>query len=82
MDELSVKLHAGGTKSEAIDDTQYTASDQALSVTWTDFTVTASNMPDNDDGRQADKIRYIFGWTLHINSDDVKRSFSEPEDEE
>lgn len=77
-DEFSFKLHAGGTKSEAIDDAQYTASDQAITITWTNFFLTASNMPDNVDGRQSDKVRYVFGWTMVIDSDDSKRNATMP----
>lgn len=74
MDELSFKLHAGSTKSRSIDDTQNTASDQAVTITWTNFFAMASNMPDNEDGRQSDKIRYLFGWNMVISTDSKNNS--------
>lgn len=69
MDELSFKLHAGASGSEAIDDAQYSASDHSATIKWTNFFLTASNMPDNKDGRQSDRVRYVFGWIMVIGTD-------------
>lgn len=81
MEDLSFRLHAGGTKSEAIDDTQHSASDQSATIIWKAFFATASYMPDNEDGRQSDKVRYVFGWSMVISSDDLKRDSLETNDE-
>ena len=54
---------------KAIDDTQYSASDHSATIKWTNFFLTASNMPDNKDGRQSDRVRYVFGWIMVIGTD-------------
>ena len=66
MNELSFKIHYGSQKSEAIDDTQYIVSDSSVTLKWRKFFVTASNMEDNEDGRQSDIVRYFFGLSMDI----------------
>lgn len=66
MDKLSVKLHIGEQKSEAIDDTQNRVGDRSFTLKYDDFFLTSSYMTDNEDGRQSDRIRYVFGWSIEL----------------
>ena len=66
MDKLSVNLHIGEQKSEAIDDTQNRVGDRSLTLKYDDFFLTSSYMTDNEDGRQSDRIRYVFGWSIEL----------------
>ena len=63
---LSLHLHIGSQGSRAIDDTQYTVSDQSATLKWGNFFFTASDMCDNEDGRQSDHARYLAGWSVEV----------------
>lgn len=63
---FSFKIHAGEQMSKAIDDTQYRVGDRSLTLKYKDIYCTASTMTDNEDGRQTNKIRYTFGWSIII----------------
>lgn len=66
--ELSVKFHLGSQKSEAIDDIpEHRVGDRNVTLAWRNIFITASNMTDNLDGRQSDRVRYILGWRTVIN---------------
>lgn len=66
-DKLSLKLHYGSQRSEAIDDTpEHRVSDRSVTLEWRNIFFTASNLSDNIDGRQTDKVRYVFGWSMAV----------------
>lgn len=60
---LSLELHYGSQTSDAIHDTpEHRVGDFRATLMWRRFSFTASNLTDNVDGRQSDKIRYVLGW--------------------
>jgi uncharacterized protein (TIGR02001 family) len=64
-DELSLTLHLGSQKSAAIDDyPEQSVGDHSATLKWKNVFFTASNMTDNEDGRQSDKVRYLLGVKL------------------
>jgi uncharacterized protein (TIGR02001 family) len=64
-DELSLKLHLGAQNSAAIDDyPEQGVSDYSATLKWKNIFFTASNMTDNEDGRQSDRVRYLLGVLL------------------
>ncbi len=66
-DGISLTLHIGAQQSKAIDDTpEYRVGDYSVAIHWQNLSLTASNLTDNTDGRQTDKVRYVAGWSVKI----------------
>lgn len=69
-DELSLTLHIGSQESAAIDDyPEQSVGDHSATLKWKNIFFTASNMTDNEDGRQSDRVRYLMGVRLEFEEE-------------
>lgn len=70
---LSLELHYGFQSSDTIRDTpEQRVGDFRATLMWQRFSFTASNLTDNVNGRQPDKIRYVLDWTMRFGGHSVQ----------